>query len=78
MLLTGDRTRLWEISALDTHRDLLNAVGDTGIKNLVSERGRTSIPFYMLWARGARYVKDLNSNGLSSIERYIEPNKIKS
>ena len=77
VLLTGDRTRLWEINALDTHRDLLNAVGDTGIKNLVSERGRTSIPFYMLWARGARYVKDLNSNGLSSIERYIEPNKIK-
>ena len=35
-----------------------------------------SIPFYLLWRRGVRKVRDLDPNSLDSIARYIEPLKI--
>ena len=43
---------------------------------VITERGRASVPFYMLWARGARKLKDLTINKLASVERYIEQRKL--
>lgn len=75
-LLAKDRDKLWKCASLDTHRELLNAVAEMDIRKMVSARGSASVPFYMLWVRGARRVKDLNVNMLASIERYIEQSKL--
>ena len=76
-LLTYDRDRLWENRGLDSHRDLLSAIADTDLKILLNERGKASIPFYVLWARGVRKVKDLTVRDLVGLSRYIDKKQYK-
>ena len=42
---------------------------------MVSAMGRRSIPFFILWSRGVRKVKDLTQNSLYDLRRYIAQDK---
>ena len=75
-LLSKDRSTLWENRNLDRHRDLLNAIADIDLELLVGNRGKASVPFFLLWARGVRKVRDLTLNDLRSLTRYIEQKKL--
>ena len=75
-LLRQDRSQLWEINQLTGHRQILQAIGDLSLKEVVSERGRNSIPFFLLWRANLRLVRDLTIAKLTSIRRYIDPKKI--
>ena len=76
-LLAEDRDKIWDDIRLEGHRDLLNSVADTEIGRLVGDRGKASIPFFVLWSRGARKVSDLTVANLRSLNRYIEHRKFK-
>ena len=75
-LLAKDRSLLWLNRSLDSNRDLLHAIADIEVDKLVGNRGKASVPFYLLWARGVRKVSDLTLPDLRSLQRYIDPSKI--
>ena len=75
-LLKLDRDKAWELEGLSYHRNLLNAIGDMGLKSIVDNRGRNSIPFFLKWTAGARFLKDLTIADLRDLRGYIKPTKI--
>ena len=75
-LLKRDRQQLWEKDSLMGHRKLLQAIGDSNLKDVVNDRGRNSIPFYLMWRANVRAVKDLTRARLNEIRRFIDPVKI--
>ena len=76
-LLRTDRAKLWDSASLLYNRNLLDAVGDLGLRCAVNDRGRASIPFFLKWAAGSRFIKDLTIAGLRELRPYIDPAKIK-
>ena len=76
-LLSKDREELWEDPSLDRHVQFLNLVADTDLKSIVSGAGLRSIPFYLMWRRGCRKIRDLRQQDLITLNRYIDRGKIK-
>ena len=76
-LLEKDRDDLWDDIKFDRHRELLQVVADTEIDLLVGERGRVSMPFFLLRARGLRKVSQLTVQELHSLNRFIDKKKLR-
>ena len=74
-LLRKDRDKLRDDRGLDTGIQLLSLIGDTDLRLILSREGKNNIPFYFIWRRGCRLVKDLTRQDLDSISRYIEERK---
>ena len=75
-LLASDRKGLWENNRVANNLTLTKLVRETGIKHIVSNAGAHSIPFFMLWSRGARKVKDLNLNDLAALRKYVKVERL--
>ena len=52
-------------------------MADTDLKSIVSGAGLRSIPFYLMWRRGCRKIRDLRQQDLTTLNRYIDRGKIK-
>ena len=72
-LLRVDRIRLWEEQGLDNDKNLLAAIRDVNIRDIITLRGQGSISFFQVWMRGVRKVKDLNEHDLDKLQRHIKP-----
>ena len=75
-LLTADRSSLWCNSQVKNNLVLIKLVRETSLKLIVSNAGARSIPFFVLWSRGARKVKNLNINDLATLRRYVTGDKL--
>ena len=75
-ILKADRDKLWSQNNLDSNRALLAAIREMPIRQVVESRGINSLPFFNLWQRGARKVKDLDRNDIRSLHRHISLEKI--
>ena len=75
-LLKQDRLGLWEKAELGKDVRFLKFVRDSEIKEVISKEGSNSIPFYLIWRRGARKVEDLTANDLARLTRYINPSRL--
>ena len=75
-LLKQDRSKLWEDSRLNGDRRLIAVIRATNIRDLVDRRGLSSIPFFRIWARGARKVADLRDTDIDILTRYLEPKAV--
>ena len=75
-LLKADRQRLWGNSTLDGDRNLLASIRELNLRHIVDRRGQGSINFFRLWARGARYVRDLRVQDLEGIRRHVVPHTL--
>ena len=74
--LVEARQVVWANRKMDSNREIIAIIRKLCIKSIVNAVGQNSIPFYLLWRRGVRKVRDLDPNSLDSIARYIEPLKI--
>ena len=76
-LLKEDRGGLWEQTNLESNLLFLKLIGNTSIKLVVSNAGANSIPFYLIWRRGARKIKDLTNSDIGKLAIYIDTKKLK-
>ena len=71
-LLKKDRDSLWAEDRLDRQLKLIESVRETSLKEIVKPRGQTSIPFFYLWRRGARKIKDITMADFRTLRRHVE------
>ena len=74
-LVKADRNKLWSRSELDRNRELMLAIRDTKIAEVLNLNGRNSVIFYII-SRQATFIKDLNLAQLAQLERYVNEEKI--
>ena len=75
-LLRKDREKLWLDDKLNSDKNLIAAIGEINLKEVVTTRGQTSIAFFMAWTRGARKVRELSDQELTRLERHIRQDLI--
>ena len=75
-LIKSDRDKLWSDLNLNSNRALIGEIRETPIKDIVSPRGQTSLPYFNIWVSGARKIKDLDIGRLRTLARYIDKIKI--
>ena len=75
-ILKNDRDNLWGNGDLDRDRKLLAAIRGTKILEIIEPRGKASMAFFQIWARGARKIGDLNRVDLDRLSRFINRNKV--
>ena len=75
-LLKLDRQKLWRDPAIDSDRNVLAAIRNEKIRNVVGVRGQGSLDFFQIWTRGARRLGDLTRQELARLSRHLDPEKI--
>ena len=72
LLLNKERNKLGTVESLNGSRQLLALLRERPIRNLVNDRGRLSLAFFLVRQSGASKVKDLNEGQLTSLERFLD------
>ena len=76
LLLKRHREQLWLNSSMLQDRTFLAAIGASKIRQLLTNNGRQSIPYFRLHTLGKRVISDLTLRDLGPIERYVEQRKL--
>ena len=71
-VLKKERGKLWGLTELDNNVDILNAVRNCKIAEIISGQGRLSLPYFAIWARGKRLIGDLTVDELRSLFHYVD------
>jgi hypothetical protein len=75
-IIRNERDKLWSTNLLNTNVEFIRAIRQTEIKNVISERGRLSLAYYLIRQRGKRLVSDISLEELNSLSFCINPDKL--
>ena len=70
-----DRVKLWGKIDPHSHKELLNSIRNVKIKDVLSKDGCRSVIFFMISKRALK-IKELRSEQLAKLERFIDREKI--
>ena len=75
-ILRLDRDKLWENETFKNSTSLLLKVKSMNVNKIINQRGRLSIPYFLIRRRGVNKIEELTQVDLNALERYIENRKL--